>query len=229
MATLTDDAGARPIPLRVLDQNIPADITELCQWVIWRYRFDDSRGEYTKPPYQINGKGYASSTDRSTWGSFHDALKANQGWGVDGIGIVLTIEMGIVGVDLDHCRDPETGKLEEWAEKIVKRFNSYSEVSPSGAGLRIFLTGTLPEGRRKKGNIEIYSSGRYLTVTGQIFQGVPRTIEARQKQIDDFLAESFADTKNEKKSGTASRGMGNRKLSDYRFSGKHSRQKQRET
>lgn len=160
------DIPLRPKALSVATENIPAELTLLNHWVVWRYELDETN-KHTKVPYQVSGK-HASTTDLSTWASFDDAIKRYRDGGVDGIGIVLTTDMGIVGVDLDHCRDPKTGKVEEWAVKIVRLFNSYSEVSPSGTGIRIFTKGILPKGGRKKGNVEIYSSGRYLTTTGNI-------------------------------------------------------------
>jgi primase-polymerase (primpol)-like protein len=138
--------------------------------VTWRYEFRERENKWTKPPYQLDGKN-ARTNDSLTWASYEAVWKRYEQGSVDGIGIVLTTEMGIVGVDLDHCHNPQTNSFEPWAVKIIEQFNSYSELSPSGTGVRIFLKGKLPAGGHKKGNIEIYSTGRYLTVTGHILQG----------------------------------------------------------
>jgi hypothetical protein len=45
----------------------------------------------------------------------------------------------------------------------------------------------------KKGNIEIYSAGRYLTVTGHRLKNAPETIEPRQEQIDQLFKDIFPD------------------------------------
>jgi primase-polymerase (primpol)-like protein len=55
---------------------------------------------------------------------------------------------------------------------IALRIDSYTEVSPSGAGLRIWTPGVLPPGGRRKGYVEMYDGGRYLTVTGHRVRGV---------------------------------------------------------
>ena len=89
---------------------------------------------------------------------------------MDGIGVALTLDLGIVGVDLDHCYNSQTKSFEPWATAIMDHFNSYAEASPSGTGVRMFLKGKLPAGGHKKGNVEIYSSGRYLTVTGRVLK-----------------------------------------------------------
>ncbi|HWP23570.1 MAG TPA: phage/plasmid primase, P4 family [Candidatus Binatia bacterium] len=173
-----------PKPLDVLPKNIPPELRGLRQWVAWRYELRD--GKWTKPPLEPDGSGYAASTDPETWGRLSEALGLYRAGKAAGIGFALTLDCGFVGVDLDHCvRD---GQLEPWAAEIVERFASYTERSPSGEGVRIFVKGSLPSGRRKKGNIEIYCSGRYLTVTGQRFENVPATIEPRQDAVDWLLA-----------------------------------------
>src|SRR5262245_20712451 len=154
----------RPVPLRVAHQNIPTELKQIPQWVVWQYEFRDEK--WTKPPYQTNGNS-AKTNDSSTWTSFRAALDRYGKGDVDGIGIALSLDMGIVGVDLDHCYDPQEKKFKPWATKIIEQFNSYTELSPSGMGVRIFVKGKLPAGGRKADNIEIYSSGRYLTTTGR--------------------------------------------------------------
>jgi putative DNA primase/helicase len=83
------------------------------------------------------------------------------------LGIGLMLGDGIVGIDLDHVRDAATGALEAWASEIVDEIRSYTEASPSGTGVHILCLGKLPAGRRRKGQVEIYSDGRYFTVTGR--------------------------------------------------------------
>lgn len=163
---------ARPKALAVISDNISTELRRRDQWVMWRYEYHQHRQRWTKVPYRTDGKGLASSTDSATWGSFGSALAAyNQGT-VDGIGFVVTTETGIVGIDLDHCYNLNTKKFEPWAVKIIRSMQTYSEFSPSGEGVRIFARGVLPQGRRKKGNIEMYETGRYLTVTGHVLEGL---------------------------------------------------------
>jgi primase-polymerase (primpol)-like protein len=81
---------------------------------------------------------------------------------------VVTEEDHIVGIDLDHCRDPKTGKIEPWAQDIIETVDSYTELSPSGTGIRIFVTANFRSSINRKGGVEIYSTGRYLTVTGHV-------------------------------------------------------------
>ena len=70
----------------------------------------------------------------------------------------------LAAVDLDHCID--NGKLSPLAEEIVSHFeNTYTEISPSGTGLRIILF--VADGYAydkdtyhiKKGDLEVYVAG----------------------------------------------------------------------
>jgi putative DNA primase/helicase len=158
--------------LGVRPDAIPGQLTGRDQWVSWRGEVRDGRP--TKVPIQTAYPSrHASVDDPATWGSFLDAVDAQScpGLRLDGIGYVLTPADGLVGIDLDHCRDRETGAIEPWALDIVQRVDSYTEVSPSGRGLRIFTRGVLPPGRRRKDHVEMYDSGRYLTLTGHRISG----------------------------------------------------------
>ena len=79
-----------------------------------------------------------------------------------------------------------TGDIEPWAQKIIASLNSYTEISPRRCGVHIWVKGSLPPGGRKKGHIEMYCTGRYLTVTGLHLDGTPKTVEERQTEITDL-------------------------------------------
>jgi primase-polymerase (primpol)-like protein len=107
--------------------------------------------------------------------------------GFDGIGFVLTGHDPYVGMDIDNCRDPNTGKLDYSAQAIIKMLNSYTEISPSGEGIRIFIKAEIPAKGRKKFGIELYGAKRYLTVTGHHFDGSPTAIEERKIEAKAFF------------------------------------------
>jgi primase-polymerase (primpol)-like protein len=184
--------GMKPPILPVEPENIPAEIQALRQWVCWRYQ-KNAQGKLTKVPFDPTGEYTASSTDPSTWGDFAGAFRTYflGDCGIDGIGFVLREDGDFVGIDLDHC--VSDGKISTWALKIIFELESYSEFSPSGSGVRIFLSGKLPFGGRKRGSIEMYESGRYLTVTGQQYQKSPRTIKYRQDAIEALHKRVFTE------------------------------------
>ena len=100
-----------------------------------------------------------------------------------GIGFMFHPDDPYAGVDLDGCRDPETGEVEGWARKVVEALDSYTEISPSGTGLKVFVRGELPSGRRRKGKIEMYGRGRFFTTTGHRLRGVPAGVCERQDEL----------------------------------------------
>src|SRR5690606_17616294 len=111
----------------------------------------------------------------------------------DGVGFVFTEGDPFVGIDLDGVRDPKTGALDDLARTIVRSMNSYTEVSPSGRGLHIIVQGQLPNGHalaRTLSNgrrIELYSQGRYFTVTGDHVPETPREVEDRSSQVESLV------------------------------------------
>src|SRR5882724_1984633 len=67
-----------------------------------------------------------------TWDSIECALESDQRQDWDGIGLVVTTQNKLVGSDLDQCRDPDTGAIAVWAQSMVDRLQTYTDVSTSG-------------------------------------------------------------------------------------------------
>lgn len=172
--------------LDVRASDIPLSLREINQWVVWQGVWKPEKKKFSKIPYQTDLKDEAKVNDPSTWTSFESAIECynfNAGNGVDGIGFVLA-DNGIVGFDFDKCID-DSGKIDPEVERFLNILNSYTEVSPSGKGLRVFTFGKLPKEGRKAGGYECYESGRYLTLTGHRLREYPATIEHREKEIID--------------------------------------------
>jgi putative DNA primase/helicase len=149
-------------------ENIPAQLTERPQWVCWRLEMRE--GKPTKVPYTPGTERRASSTDLMTWAAFEEALAAYEAGEppYDGIGFVFCSADPFVGIERDDCRNPQTGEVEPWAQKIVDTFagEGYVEASPSGTGVHIIVKGTQKEGARR-GRVEMYGQDRYFSVTGE--------------------------------------------------------------
>jgi putative DNA primase/helicase len=142
------------------------------QWVVWRYK-KRGTGKPTKVPYDPKTGRKAKVSSSSTWGTYAVAEAAFEKHNYDGVGFVFTEGDPFAGIDLDKCRDPETGAIENWAQALIDKINSYTEISPSGSGVKIFLKGNVVKGGRRTGPIEMYSSGRYFTVTGAHLANTP--------------------------------------------------------
>lgn len=174
-------------------ENIPQEMKKLPNWVLWRYEERD--GKKTKIPYSVTG-ARAKSNDPETWASFGEVVRLAERY--DGVGFMLGMSP-YVGVDVDHC----LSTTEEWetAKEMVRTFNSYTEISPSGNGIHIIGRATLEKGFRS-GRLEVYPSGRYFTVTGNTFCGKALPVRNIQGAVD-YWKEQVAQTKAKQESGKA--------------------------
>ena len=164
-------------------------------------RFVARRGK--EPISPITGYG-AKANDPSTWGTLKQALACVGKNGVDGIGVELG--GGLCGIDLDHCTENK-GSAKEWALDIMKIMHgcdngrgTYWEKSPSGKGIHVLFTGTIPTGARKKGNIEMYSEGRYFTLTGNgwdvVSEGTEQAAQVHKKYLTEQPTQTEPSTAN---------------------------------
>ncbi len=157
------------------------------QWVGWHYVERD--GKPTKPPLNPHTGFGASHSNPSTWGTFGEASRLAERRKLPGIGFVLAPNDDFSGIDLDDCRDPETGEIEFWAQKIIRFGETYAEVSPSGAGLRLILRGKIDKTVKcDPASVEAYRDKRYLTITGQHLAGTPETINPAPRTMAALLA-----------------------------------------
>ncbi len=182
---------------KVLIDNIPEEIKDRKQWVTWRYEKEGEKDTLRKPPINAKTGTYANPTDPNTWSSFSTALQRYEAGGYDGIGYVFSKDDPYVGTDLDECHDPETGEIESWALDVIKAINSYTEVSPSGTGIKIIAKGKLSGRGRKSGQIEMYDNAHYFTITGQRLDSFPRKLNKRPKSIKKLYDKFFKDKPSE--------------------------------
>lgn len=177
-------------PMKVKFNNIPLDIRNTGRrWVVWRgskvpygKHYNDTDVDFDKHV------GLAKVNDPATWLTYNEAkyLYEKGSWG--GIGIVLTRDLGMVGVDLDSCI--VKGEIIRHQKAIsLMQEGFYVEYSPSGNGIRGFAYGKLAGDRRKDG-AEMYdgSKGRYLTVTGRMLHN---NLDECQGRIDAIYRSCF--------------------------------------
>lgn len=179
---------------------VPQSMRDAAQWVLWR--LESRGGRPTKVPVQIDGKP-ASSNDRATWSAFDKIAAAFDPQKHEGIGFVFSADDTFCGVDLDHCRDPDSGDIDDWAREVIEKLDSYSEVSPSQTGVKVFVRGDSPYGTGKNirlpypakdggddpTGIEVYDHGRYFAVTGLRLR-VSDAVNDRQDQLN-WIADKF--------------------------------------
>lgn len=157
-------------------------------WVGWRWEVDEE-GKRTKVPHiaDLLGTRKASHSDPSTWRTYAYAVAAyekSQTWEkpkpFDGIGFMC--DGTFTFLDQDHCRNPETGAIDEAAMERARQVNSYTEPSVSGHGLHTYAEGTVLADRKYQG-VEMYSHTRFCVYTGCPLPDFPQTIEYRQDEL----------------------------------------------
>lgn len=164
-------------------KRIPSQLKSRPQWVCWKTTMRN--GKETKLPVNPSTGSMAKSDDPSSWGSMMDAVSAFRAQDdLKGIGFMFSDDDPYVGVDLDDCRDAETGEWEQWALDILEDLDGFKEISPSGTGAHAILPGKIPGGRNRKGSVEMYEELRYFTVTGDVIDDAGEPIDSTPELVD---------------------------------------------
>ena len=163
-------------------------------WCVWRkepVKKQDGTQGIGKIPYSPkthkrlkNKKG--SPEYMNLLSDFLTANKTVIAGNYDGVGCVM--RDGYIALDIDDCL--QNGILSTEAEEIIQQFNSYTEISPSGNGIRILVKG-IKHGTKTRRNFndgqtfELYGSPKdnYATITGNVY-GEEKPIRENQNAID---------------------------------------------
>lgn len=158
-------------------KEIPSELKEMKRWIV--YKPIIKNGKTQKVPINPLTARSLAWSDETQWLSFDDANRLSQRHDDYGIGFILGD--GVAGIDLDNVVKVD-GTLQEIATDVISSMNSYTEYSLSGRGLHILFLANLSNSfnnRRKilnhdgtYSNIEMYSSGRFFVVTGNIYNNL---------------------------------------------------------
>ena len=184
----------KPMELQV--HRIPEALRERKQWVCWKYAKPPggNPNRWLKLPISPLTGQLAKTTAESTWADFDTAVACFERSRscLAGVGFVFSRGDPFIGLDLDKCRDRDTGRLAAWAQAVVDELDSYTEVSPSGTGVKCILESRtpVPSRRRSSPDMEVYSSDRFFTITGNVF-GTNVNVNDRTEQLLGFHARLF--------------------------------------
>lgn len=174
---------------------IPMQLRRCAQWVNWKAI--KRNGAEVKLPIKPD-LSPASSSDPSTWSAYSELAKQN----VSGAGFVFSLDDPYIGIDLDGCRDPKTGAVDDWATEVLDRMPTYAEVSPSGTGVKLIgiadeswvhlnkVKVDAPGHGGKTAAVEVYDHGRYFAITGRLLPGCGSLADVTESL--QWLAERFA-------------------------------------
>ena len=169
-------------PLSLL-ANIPPVLQSIPHWVS-----HVNKKPKVLPGWSRNAKVNQDSTWRP-WDSALEFINNNKRPDTSGIGFVLTADLGLVFIDFDNCL--EDGKLKPWAEPLVRPFvgRTFVEVSLSGKGLHAIILGDHTTGTHEVGDgkVEVFQTGRYVALTGVLFESSPAVITPMEEELANLL------------------------------------------
>jgi predicted P-loop ATPase len=171
-------------------EKIPNALRKFDRWSPWRAQWNEKRGKWDKIPQVVDNLNYNLSTNKvKSWVSFDHVVKSLDLSKSAGLGFVMTGIKGLIAIDLDNCIG------EQWAQDVIAMVNSYTEISPSGKGYRIFAFGDLDtDWNNHEVGIEVYggNEARFLTVTGNVLNGSPGDVMSVHQGVFDRLAKLYA-------------------------------------
>ena len=146
---------------------IPEELRRLKQWGVAKAIWNDEKGKFEKFPFQTNGQP-AKTNDSRTWSHFYNVRNAEH--------LAFFFNRSHTGMDFDSVI--HNGEIEKWViEDFIEPIGSYTEISVSGTGIHILVRGGKPKGLGSKislkdgHSIEIYDSGRFFLLTGNVYRG----------------------------------------------------------
>lgn len=173
---------------------IPLDLKNRSQWILFKFAMVD--GKLKKYPFTVLNrmKGWKLDENQSNFEIAYRTFNNNSDYA--GIGFVVTKNDPLTCIDFDHVYNPTTEEWNQQALEEVKKLNSYTEFSPSGTGVHVFVKGntTKPGTRREQSDgtgREMYSDLHYMTVTGNHVPGTPLEINEAQEAINELYEKWF--------------------------------------
>lgn len=180
-------------------EKIPQELKNLKQWGNYKKIWVPERKKYTKIPLNSWDGSPGKSNDPSTWSDFETALRGLEK-NKEADGLAFYFANGYVGLDIDHIKDEldsfgEGGPSELLSTIREMTKNSYLEISLSGEGIHVLFKGKIPGKHRRKGNFEMYESGRFFALTANTIQSTPTIESLSQDEMKKLFKFIFGEDK----------------------------------
>ena len=183
--------------------NIPPELAQRQQWLLWRFEVKRGQVKPLKVPYWAAGTRRSgmqgSDADRAALVTLEQARLAYEAGRYSGVGFAFLPGDGLIGIDIDGAIDAETGEVSQRLQSIIAAVASYTEYSPSGKGAHIIARGETTTNKSNEIGLEIFAGRQYFTFTGAHWPGSPRTVEAITEQALRRLNITVNDAKAKRK------------------------------
>jgi putative DNA primase/helicase len=167
--------------------NIPSQLAERRQWLLWKYEAKEGAAKPAKMPYYVSGGkrtgNQGGERDRERLTSLSEVRHAfERGHGKwTGIGFGFLPGDGLIGIDIDGAIDPDTGEVSPRCMEIVRSCDSFTEYSPSGKGVHIYVAGMTHINKCNDIGLEVFCGAQFFTVTGRAWPNTRQDVRALEE------------------------------------------------
>lgn len=195
-----------PVVVPPVWDNIPRDLAERQQWLLWKFEPKDGQAKPGKIPYYVMGGrrtgGQGDDRDRQRLATLAVARRAYERGEWSGIGFAFLPDDGLIGIDIDGAIDPETGVMSERCSAIIKACNTFTEYSPSGKGVHLILRGVTDTNKSNDIGLEVFCGRQFFTFTANRVPDTPPDV----MPADDAVLRRLHATINEAKEAARNKG-----------------------
>lgn len=157
--------------------NIPPDLANRQQWVLWKFEHKEGAAKPAKVPYYVMGGrragGQGEDRDRQRLATLAVVRRAYERGGWSGIGFGFLPDDGLIGIDIDGAIDLATGEVSERCASIIKAVGSFTEYSVSGKGVHIIVHGKTDTNKFNDIGLEVFCGSQFFIFTGKHYPNTP--------------------------------------------------------
>ncbi len=157
--------------------NIPSDLANRQQWLLWKFELREGADKPRKVPYYVMGGrrtgGQGEDRDRQRLATLAVVRRAYERGNWSGIGFAFLPDDGLIGIDIDDAIDLATGEVSERCASIIKAVSSFTEYSVSGEGVHIIVHGTTDTNKFNDIGLEVFCKSQFFIFTGKHYPDTP--------------------------------------------------------
>jgi putative DNA primase/helicase len=157
--------------------NIPPDLANRQQWVLWKFEHKEGAAKPAKVPYYVMGGrrtgGQGEDRDRQRLATLAVVRRAYERGSWSGIGFAFLPDDGLIGIDIDGAIDLATGEVSERCASIIKAVGSFTEYSVSGKGVHIIVHGKTDTNKFNDIGLEVFCGSQFFIFTGKHYPDTP--------------------------------------------------------
>ncbi len=166
-------------------ENIPAEVRTQPLWCQYYLKPDKNPNKKPSPQPTITW------SKRENFRPLDYLIQNRASTKHDGFQRLVVLEEEYVVVDLDGCRNKDTGELTARAQEIVESLDTYTEISKTGTGLHLVARGKIAADIDAP-PVEMYAghkggAGKLIVWTGNVIDVFHSVIENRQEQLTELF------------------------------------------